>query len=282
MDYRSIIVGLDFSEHSLLALRWATKLAERWGAVLHLIHAASTDDPVVLDVMLETGKNAKDVIDSGTHKLEQLAAELPEGIEVDLEVSPQWPEKVLLKAAAAEGAMAVVLGSRGLDGFDRLMLGSVAQRVARYAPVPVLVCKETEFSVDRVLVGTDFTPVCDEALRQAAELVESDEALELVHAWIAPVAFAGAELPEPYRKRSEEQAAQQVERVLGPGRRIAFHCALGRPFHVLSERSEEVGADLVVVGSHGRKGLGRLFLGSEAENAVHRVLRTVLVARAKK
>ena len=139
---KTIVVGVDGSEHSVNALRWAVDEARLRNAKLVAVHAwslphvSTTQEAMhLLDVDFEPFRE-------GARKLLEVTVEeaVPEAeVEIAQIVCEGPPAAALI--AAAEDAELLVVGSRGLDGFKGLLLGSVSQQVAHHAPCPVVVVR---------------------------------------------------------------------------------------------------------------------------------------------
>ena len=134
-----IVVGVDGSDSSAAALRWALAEAAARGATLQVVHAWQV--PVVDGAVL--GSFAFDVteLEASAHRLvdDMIAEATPDGPPVSIErtVVAGGPAQGLLDAAKA--ADVVVVGRRGLGGFGRMLLGSVSDRVVRHADTTVVV-----------------------------------------------------------------------------------------------------------------------------------------------
>jgi nucleotide-binding universal stress UspA family protein len=138
---KTIVVGVDGSEHSIAALRWAVEEARlRQARVLAVYawrppHVSTAHEALhVLEVELDLGQEAREL-------LKTIVAEAVPGTDVEIEqvVSEGSAASALLDAA--EGADLLVVGSRGRGGFTGLLLGSVSQQVAQHARCPVVVVR---------------------------------------------------------------------------------------------------------------------------------------------
>lgn len=125
----------------------------------------------------------------------------------------------------------------------------------------------------RIVVPTDFGDAAKRAADIAADLAErSRGCVNLVHVWGVPPSYAEAlswpyeELESSARKALDEEAARIRESHAGV--EVTVSLAMGEPWEVLSHCITEKDVDLVVIGTHGRKGLPRLWLGSVAERVV--------------
>lgn len=123
-----ILVGTDFSLCSLHALERAAALARRFDAELLLLHAEGGPDRMHGPAEAELGRTVERLRDAGVRACGLLC------------LGPADTE--LVEAAAREGASLVVVGTHGRSGVQRLVLGSVAERVVRNAPCPVLTVGE--------------------------------------------------------------------------------------------------------------------------------------------
>ncbi len=145
MIVNTILVPTDFSADAETALSTATELAKLFGAKIVLLHAYHVDIPLVSPMAggyaLPQGFY-EDLRCQATAQVEKLAKEVAtEGIEAT-GIALQEPAAVVI-AAQAESLPAdlIVMGTRGLTGLKHALLGSVAERVVRTAPCPVLTVK---------------------------------------------------------------------------------------------------------------------------------------------
>ncbi len=137
-----IVVGVDGSRHSLVALEWACREAQLRHDTLELVSAWSLSavssagaSQEVIEVLEEA---AREAVDSGRQRATQLAPE----IEVSTRVYRGQPARVLVERAT--GADLLVVGSRGLGEFKALLLGSVSQECSQHSPVPVVIVRDRE------------------------------------------------------------------------------------------------------------------------------------------
>lgn len=147
MQVRQILVPIDFSDHSMKALRTATELGGTFGAKLVLLHAlhlgiffGGAEEPVVppqdFFETLRTG---------ASQRLEKLAQDVrAKGVPVEVRVSEAPAVEAILAAAREPGIDLIVMSTHGLTGLKHLLLGSVAERILQLAPCPVLSVKREE------------------------------------------------------------------------------------------------------------------------------------------
>lgn len=143
---RRILVPVDFSEPSRKAFRYARLFAEQFGAELVLLHVV---EPVLypadfgyLPVAAEAAERER--LEDLSLQLERLAAEVhgAAGVEKVVRLGRAW--KVITDFAAERSADLVVVSTHGYTGLQHALLGSVAEKIVRHAPCPVLVVREQE------------------------------------------------------------------------------------------------------------------------------------------
>jgi nucleotide-binding universal stress UspA family protein len=135
-DPARIVVGVDGSETSRLALRRAAVEATAHGARLQVVHAWNYLDQHGTQFDPHYGE-AKATANAEQLVTDVLGSDRP--ADVVITVVNDHPTPALLGAAA--GAFTLVVGARGLGGFKSLMLGSVSHHVVQHAPCPVLVVR---------------------------------------------------------------------------------------------------------------------------------------------
>lgn len=146
---RRILVGTDFSDPSKEALDYALVLAKQFGAELYLLHAF--EEPVYVPGMTslagpQTVEWVHHFRERERKRLETLAGEIREqGVQVHPVLREGSPIREIPKAAEELQADLIVLGTHGRTGFDHLMMGSVAERVAHRAACNVFLVKPKVF-----------------------------------------------------------------------------------------------------------------------------------------
>jgi nucleotide-binding universal stress UspA family protein len=298
MPITSIVAGVDLSPSSDQALERAAAIAQLRGAKLVIVHALADDAPIanVGNEMLEKlgevsaavrAEAARQLAD----RLERLSAR---GIDAELASPVGPPGEVIAQVAKERGSELIVIGTHGLTGISRFLLGSVASAVLRHAPCDVLVCRGTSGPSPfvRPLVATDFSPTAARALRDAAELCAPGVAIEIIHAWQLPAGSWGATLLGQARfpwstvrdavlASAREQADQLVSHHTSLGHPLHVELVQGPPASVITHAAERGGHDLIAIGTHGLRGFRRLLLGSVAESTIRHAPCSVLVAHGE-
>ena len=144
--FETILVPIDFSEHSQEALDTATQIAHLFGSTIHLLHCYHIQTAGVspYGIVLPAGYYA-DIRDAAEKRLNDwLELVSNEGIQSETILSADSPSLAINLAAEEIEADLIVMGTRGLSGLKHAVLGSVAERVVRLAPCPVLTVKHPE------------------------------------------------------------------------------------------------------------------------------------------
>jgi nucleotide-binding universal stress UspA family protein len=139
---RSIVVGTDGSKPAEEAVRQATDLASREGARLHLV--AAYPDPQVLRERVTGGSTAQNVDLRGVAISVLKRAEhhvRDKGVELDTHAREGDPAEVIIEVANEQQADLIVVGSRGLTGIKRFLLGSVSNKISHHAPCSVMIVR---------------------------------------------------------------------------------------------------------------------------------------------
>ncbi len=297
MALTNILVGVDFSAASLAAAMRAAELAAQHGAHLTLVHAATAPErPDVPEAMQATADAYLEamvrVLDGDRERLAALRAELAaSGIEVAQVLVDRYADEALVEAATELGVDLLVTGSRERTGIRRWLLGSVAESVVRTAPCSVLVVRagEAERGFQRVVVGADFSPAGDLAVDRALDLASPGASIDVVHCFRMKFPVAAPDQlplgPDPATLQAQLTADTEargqalLERHPREGYSPRFVLADDMPRHGLTDYAEQHQADLIVIGSHGRRGVHRALLGSTAEAVVRHAPCSVLVVR---
>ncbi|WP_438295497.1 universal stress protein [Streptomyces sp. HUAS TT7] len=177
-----VVVGVDGSEQARAAALWAADEAVWRGLPLHLVHATDTDGRAAFlsaDSVLRICAAGRELLEDTAAAVSECHPELP----VTTELSRSGPVVSLHSAAARDGIL--VVGNRGLGGFNSLLLGSVGLKVAAGAKSPVIVVRG---AADRAETGTVLVAVRDEhdlvcAHHAAREAVLRKASLRILHVW---------------------------------------------------------------------------------------------------
>lgn len=285
-----LVVGVDGSDSSLVALDWAVDEAARRGLALRLVYASLWEryEDVVpsTDVDRPTEQvMAENIVGTAVERVRRRNSE----VKVSAEVVPEEAVDALLRAG--RDACALVTGSRGRGELKGLLLGSVGLTVAARAHCPVIVVRGDKAGVEgtheRIVLGAGEPASGAEAVRFAFREAEArGGVLDVVRAWRCP-AHEGADEPrlaEDSAHLHEERASAQLDALLHdavadhPGIQVRRHTVEGPARKVLLHRS--AAADLVIVGARRRTGHFGLQLGRVGHTLLHHAQCPVVIVPA--
>jgi len=144
--FETILVPVDFSEHSKEALDTAIQMARLFESTIHLLHCYHIQTAGIspYGIVLPSGYY-EDIREAAEKRLNDWREKVSgEGVKVETILSADNPSLAINLAAADIQANLIVMGTRGLSGLKHAMLGSVAERIVRLAPCPVLTVKDPE------------------------------------------------------------------------------------------------------------------------------------------
>lgn len=266
----SIVLPTDFQQPARRAFTYALKLANVLGARLHIVHvikalsessrvSASSRylNPLKTSALLELGR------------LTRMAKEA--GIHAESHLLYGEPSESILESAARFHAGLLVMGTRGRTGWDRLRLGCTAEAVVREAPCPVLTLQEAvardsfqhhaKIKLGRWLVATDFSSCADAALRYVSGLATGLKA----NVCVLHAANEGAATRIMQQKLNAATEGLQRRGIEAESLTLP-----GDPVEIILQQAAEWQADVIAIGSQGRRGLSRLRVGSVAEAVLRR------------
>jgi len=141
--YDTILVPTDGSEPAGAAVEHAIDLASATGATLHALSVVDSAAYASLDVSSQSVLDSlEDRAAEATESIAETAADA--GVDTVTEVSVGTPHEQITEYADAVGADLIVMGTHGRTGLDRVLLGSVTERVIRGGPCPVLTVRAAE------------------------------------------------------------------------------------------------------------------------------------------
>ncbi|AMN44124.1 universal stress protein [Rhodoplanes sp. Z2-YC6860] len=269
-----ILAATDFSTRSNRALRQAGLLASPVNAQLHVVHVVDDDQPEDL-IRLEK-KEAERI-------LEEQSASMPElkGVDVRLMVVTGDPFAAILKTAEDVKADLVVLGSHRKQMLLDIFIGTTIERVVRKGAFPVLMVNhEAQRKYEKVIVPVDMSDPSAHAIQVALSRgLLTDKGATLVHAFTALAAgkmsLVGTDqasinsyIASERQRVTDELVAFLVSKDLGDRSRWKLRVEEGGAMEIISRAVAQLGADLLVMGTHGRSGLLKALIGSVTEEAL--------------
>jgi nucleotide-binding universal stress UspA family protein len=303
IEIKRIVCPIDFSDFSRRALDYAVAIARWYEARVTAVHVHAVGVPpaawapgapaVIEPIVLSTVD--REVL---TRELTAFVdAERAERVPVDIRVAEGnvWHEIIAL--ANTTHAELVVLGTHGRSGFERLLLGSVTEKIVRTAPCPVLTVPHGAPEAvpiapglfKRILCATDFSPASAKATTWAASLAqEADAELLLLHVMEAPVVtdlegFPRIGLAE-YRREYEQWSGTRLREAVPEAVRtcctVKEVTSVGNVHREILRVAREHASELIVMGVAGHRGVGDRVFGSTTHHVVRAAVCPVLTVRA--
>jgi nucleotide-binding universal stress UspA family protein len=277
LEVNRILCPLDFSEFSVRAYRHALSLAQHYRAKLIAQHTVevwrhpSASFAATADLYDEYCQTLRG---NGKEQLKEFGKNYTYNeVQPELVVDEGTAADSILSFAQNQKSDLIVMGTHGLRGFDRLMLGSVTDRVMRRAPCPVLVVREpphdavavaqephSSHRLDRILACVDFSKDSEQALNYAfSAAAEYGAELTLLH--VLEKAPSAAKTDEAIT-----EATAQLDKLIPPERRTALKIKTavrtGKPYQRIIQFAREAQLDLATMGVRGRGALDIAVFGS--------------------
>jgi nucleotide-binding universal stress UspA family protein len=304
IEIRRILCPVDFSDSSRRAVDQAMAIARWYGASVTALHvfpmppvAASPTGPIMLEPVLLTAEMRQQLLASVR---QMLATEAAPGVATDAVLGEGAPAAGILDQATRMNADLIVIGTHGRSGFDRVLLGSVTEKVLRKATCPVLTVPPAAPDAvpaaavlyKEIVCPVDFSVASMRALDYAFSLArEADARLTVLH--VTPHEFdlplehsvvdTGLTIAEFFERR-ERQAREQLDEAVHP--RAQDYCTAAtlvtrahRPWQEILRVANERNADLIVMGVQGRGAMDLMFFGSTAQQVIRQAGCPVLTLR---
>jgi nucleotide-binding universal stress UspA family protein len=296
-DIRRILCPVDFSDASQHALDHAVMIAGWYRAritAFHVRHPILVPEPPVL--FAEAGADSFSVEDLEARLHHWLAPVRAAGISCDvMVVDAPSPASRIVDAAPRLGIDLIVMGTHGRGGFERLILGSVTERVVRRAECPVITVPPPGVTTStlpfkRILCAVDFSEPSIAAMRYALSLArESNSTLSLLHAIEFPLETTPFETMSfdmsAYRAAVREDATRRLVQLLSDELpappRPAVTIVHGKAYEQIIATASALQADLIVLGVHGRNTLDLMLFGSTTNQVIRHATCPVLTLRRR-
>lgn len=283
-----IVAGIDWSDEAFAAVEQIGLLYRPDEVILvHGVDLGMFHYPIVAEAANIQGYDEfrHALMEAGRQAVERCRTLLPgEALSVRTLVEVQHPASFILDSAASAKADLIVLGTHDHSRVTEVFTGSISHRVLLHATLPTLIVKGKARPVTRVLMAVEGS---EDAIRVRKWLTS--------HPFKDPVAVTilsvvpSLHVVEPHMliglagwSEEQKQHAEQVvkdtaQALAGPHFTVTAEVCLGDPVTTVCEYGTAY--DLIVVGSHGRKGLDRFLMGSVSHGIVHRAGCSVLVVR---
>ena len=285
---QTIVVATDFSENALSALNWTTQIAKAHGARIVVVHAIDAETPPRVEERDSVARIVR-------HRLEDIQASIKaERIATQSRCDFGRPWDVINRVAKDSNADLIVVGAHGQSTIVERVLGTSADRLIRTTSVPVLVHRGA--TTDRadpgsqtVLAASDFSEESALAISTAVRLLRASAVparLVLMHAVPLAIGYGDFNMTPPISRHWDEvekTAGRLLETLAASIRsdrlQVEVKTYRGLAADVILREAEKIKPDLIAIGTIGRSGLNRFFIGSVAQQLLHRADCPVLTVR---
>ena len=279
--FKKILVATDFSKPSRAALLAGLELAKKSLVPLDVVHVLSyMEDVYAADRFVVPTNEWQKEMDNQLNDF--FPKELYPNSHRKLLLGSSITEEIL-KYARIQGCGLIVVGSHGRSAVGRLLLGSITQHLSRISEIPVMTVRAAEETekpyqgFDRVLAPTDFSDASIKAIDLAVNFANFLKAeLHLIHVVDMPALkgyasvyseFLQLELDQPSKLNVDSTLKQMLaNKQLAGNLKVAS--LLGEPVDEILGYADKQAANVIVMASHGKKGLQRLLLGSVTAGVV--------------
>src|SRR5262245_9131051 len=296
IEFKRILCPVDFSDSSSRALDHAAALTRWYDSTLTVLHVVPTFEPVPVrgdlgyPLQLVTPLTREEVVAAIRRHLD--VAGFPR--DVVPTARDGAPSITIIDEALTTKADLIVMGTHGRSGFQRLLLGSVTERVLREAPCPVLTVPPRAPADDthvvmfgQILCPIDFSPSSLQALGFALGLArQSKGSVTLLHVieWLAEEEALVSERFNvlDMRRHLREDAERRLQALVAgepPTCEIQTVVAFGRAHREIVRAVDAKPPELIVMGAQGRGGVGLALFGSTTQQVLRGAPSPVLTVR---
>jgi nucleotide-binding universal stress UspA family protein len=281
---KKILVPVDFSDCSKLAANYASGIARKTSGEIYLLHVLDTAEPDMSLGSTGSWAGSEDVstvpymigrLKRVKTQMQQFITEMNlSGLKVKDAVEVGEPYMKINEAAEKYEADLIAMGTHGVSGMQALLVGSVAEKVVQHANRPVLSIREkSQIPPVNIIFASDFS-------EEAGRVFDSVKKFASVF---------GATIHLLNVTDRDDETTNEESRL----RLRAFammHHIEDYPFRIFPAAtteegvllfSKEIKADLIAIGTHGRRGLARFFIGSVSEELVNHSFCPVLTVNFK-
>jgi nucleotide-binding universal stress UspA family protein len=283
-----VVIGVDWSDQAFAAVTQTFQLYRPTDVTLvHGVDLGILEHPFVAQAANVQGYDdfRKAMVDSGSQLLERAAAMVPAEVASVRKVNEVGSAaQLIIDSADNVSADLIVVGVSGRNRLSEVVLGSVSHRVLLHSSRPVLIGRGVARKVQRVLVAIEDRDDADRIAKWLTHYPFINPAEFCVLHVLVPIGVS-----DPYdalgtgtwwegaERYAEELVKSTAGKLLRPHYTVNTKVATGNPAGAIEHEAK--GMDLVVVASHGRRGISRFLLGSVSHAVVHHVSCPVLVLR---
>jgi len=287
---RNILMASDLSSRSDRAFDRAVQVSRQFKTGLHVLHVLDRDLP--REIQEELLDNAEKTLKAQAGRVRKKVSEAvakPKSKKDAVVVAAGSPAQTIIEQSKKLKADLIVTGAHKKDSLRDLFIKSTAEKLLRFSEKPVLIVKNaTRAEYKKIVVGMDFSDHSLKALHMALTMFPAAK-VHVVHAYSLP--FRGLVKDRDLeaftidqRKEGMDKILAVLGRKLGKGKAKAFAQMKvvmkdDQPSASVHAEVRKIGADLVIIGTHGKSDLLTGFVGSVARDMIHNCKADVLVVK---
>jgi nucleotide-binding universal stress UspA family protein len=298
VPFTRILCPVDFSDASRHALDHAVAVAQWYDVPIVGLHVFNPAYAPIGGIGLPQDGGTVFASPGASSRLRiqldaAFAAPVAAGVKVETVIEEGSPAEQILQGTDRHRADLIVMGTHGVSGFERLLLGSVTEKVVRKARCPVLTVPprahaSSQLPFRRILCPIDFSPPSAAALDRALSIAqEADAELLLLHVLEWPIGHEPAAVPgfnvAEYHIYREKEAAEKLDKMIPTSARDwctpSTHLVHGKPYEQVLGLAGDRGVDLIVIGVHGRGTFDVALFGSTTNQVIRAARCPVLTIR---
>ena len=280
---KSILVPIDFSKCSLDALKFAAVTAKKSGAMIHLISIIEKQnyyflgsDPIVITPEFTYSNNSHDekLKNEIRKRLEELTKlSYLKGIPVEVKIGTGLKVyKCIEEYSRISKSDMIIMGSSGAHGLTKILIGSNAERVSRFAKIPVRIVNNKVQNIKTIIFASDFEKEAYKVfpfVQKFAEVFNSDIHLLKINIFTHYNNTEDVELLKKFNKKFKTNYKEVVYESSTKASGILKY-------------AENINSSIIAIGTHGKKGLIRLLFENVSEETIRSSTKPVLTVNLKK
>ena len=266
-SYSKVLVAVDGSESSDNALRQALRICNASeGCELKALSVVHLPEDEIELMGAGIDEPAEEALEGAVKIARQ------QDIDIQTEVVRGFPCNAIVEASQTWKADLVVMGRRGKRRLERVLLGGVTERVIGSAESDVLVVpRNTELSFQKACVAIDGSEFGDAALGRALNFCEAYGG-SLMAVTVVDTGFEFMALAPDLMEKLEQRARGVIDeaqiRAVAHGVKVEGRVLEGDAFREIVDFAAEDKSGVIFIGTHGRKGIRRVLMGSVAQRVI--------------
>jgi len=289
MLFERILVAVDFSEITDSVINTAIFIGKLFNSEITLIYAI--EPPIITiyenpfldntEIIVELENILKNKFSEHLEKYVERFKEA--GLKAEKVVEVGTIAETILETSDKKKSDLIIIGSHKKGLIEKLLLGSVAERVLNKAKTSVLVVKGNELTeINKILCGYDFLPNSQKALEIAVELAKKTDAeIEILHSdydeWFAHF----KKVYEEVYSKKVNLLKQLEEELKKQNLKVKTKIEKGKPEKVILKEIEEYNPDLTILGKRRSPEIKKVFLGTVAMKVIKGTEKPILIVRRR-